>query len=145
MSSVCKAMLELVVNRRGATAARRWAAAAVVAAIVLAVLGVGVSGAAPRHDSAARPAEAQARAVVRLFFQTINAHQFARTCELFSKRFYTRNHVADKQHCVLGLGAGLGTGPRIVFTILGVRTTGDVTVIRALANGAPGTIVLVKE
>ena len=146
MSSVCRAMLDLVVDRRRAAATRRWAAAAVVAAIVLAGLWVGVSGATPRHaDAAARPAEAQARAVVQLFFQTINAHQFARTCGLFSKRFYVRNHVPDEKHCALGLAAGVGMGPRVFFRILGVHTTGELTVVKALANGAPGAIVLVKE
>ena len=145
MSSICKVILDLVVTARRAGAARRWAAAAFLAAVVLAGLGVGTAGAAHGHDSAARPGEAEARAVVRAFFQTINAHQFARTCELFSRRFYVRNHIADKKRCALGLAAGVGMGPHVFFRILGVHTTDAVTVVRALANGAPGAIVLVKE
>jgi len=76
MSWVWKAMLNLVVRGRAAVVAFRWAAAAVLAAVVVASLGVGISGAASRHESAARPADAQARAVVRSFFQTIDARQF---------------------------------------------------------------------
>jgi len=63
---------------------------------------------------------------------------------LFSRRFDVRYHVPDKKHCALGLAAGVGMGPRVFFKILGVHATGELTVVTARANGAPGAIVLLK-
>lgn len=89
--------------------------------------------------------EAQARAVVGEFFRTINARQFEKTCDLMSVRFYKQNHIPDKKHCVLGLRVGLGNGPTVFFRILGVRRRGDLAIVKTLANGAPGKIVLIRE
>ena len=118
--------------------------AAVLTGLTVATFAPGVgAGAGSAHGGNA--SELQARAVVRQFFQTINAREFATTCDLMSVRFYRLNHVPDKRHCVLGLTAGLTMSPTVFFRIITVHTDGDQTVVRAAANGAAGKIVLVNE
>jgi hypothetical protein len=46
---------------------------------------------------------------------------------------------------VIGLTVGFATSPHVFFRILGVRPEGDRAIVRTLANGAPGRMVLVKE
>ena len=119
----------------------RTLATAVTAAIVLAVLGLGLALHASRGDASA----AQARAVARAFFQTIDRKSFARTCDLLSPRFYRRNHVPDKRRCILGLTVGMAMAPGYRFEITGARVSGDEAVVSARANGVPGRVVLVRE
>ena len=116
--------------------------ATTLAGLVLAALGLGIAFAASAGRSSA---ETQARVVVGEFFQTINARRFARTCDLLSSRFYRENHVPDRRHCVLGLSVGFAMSPSVRFRIVDVRTEGDLTIVQALANGAAGRIVLVRE
>lgn len=98
-------------------------------------------------DSAAgdRPGENQARQVVRTFFDTLNAGQFTKTCDLMSARFFRANRIPEKRRCAFGLAAGFTTTARVHFRIVGIRSEHDRTVVRAVANGAPGQIVLVVE
>ncbi len=118
----------------------RTLATAVGAAIVLAALGLSPSPASRGNASAA-----QARAVAREFFQTIDRRSFARTCDLLSARFYRQNHVPDKRRCILGLTVGMAMAPGYRFEITRVRLTGDEAVVAARANGVPGRVVLVRE
>jgi hypothetical protein len=83
--------------------------------------------------------------VVERFFQTINARHFAKTCDLMSRRFYRENHVPDKRRCAIGLAAIFAMSPTIFFRITGVRSEGELTIVRAVANGAHGSISLVRE
>jgi hypothetical protein len=118
-------------------------AAVLVGLAVATFASAGGSGSAlPRHGN---PTVVQARAVVRRFFQTINARNFATPCDLMSVRFYRLNHVPDKRHCVIGLTAGLTMSPTVFFRIITVHNDGEQTVVRAAANGAAGKIVLVNE
>jgi len=121
---------------------RRTLAAAAAAGVAAGVLGLGIAFAAL---SSSASFEAQARAVAGEFFQTINSRRFARTCDLMSARFYREKHVSDKKRCVLGLTVGFAMSPAVRFRILSVRAEGDRAVVKALANGLPGEIVLVKE
>ena len=89
--------------------------------------------------------EALARSTAREFFQTINARQFERTCELMSARFYRENHVPDRARCVLALRIGFTWAPTFRFRILGLRFVGERAIVAANANGARGRIVLVEE
>jgi hypothetical protein len=110
-------------------------------AAALGGLGLGLALAAPRgHDAAA-----EARAVVVQFFRTIDQRRYAETCDLLSARFYRRNHVPDKRHCVLGLSGGMAMAPSYRFQITGVRVTPHGAVVSARANGLPGRLVLVRE
>lgn len=46
---------------------------------------------------------------------------------------------------MVGLTVGFATSPYVFFRILGVRREGDRAIVRTLANGALGKMVLVKE
>lgn len=117
--------------------------------IVVAVLftaaagaGAGIPLAISKGDVAA---SAQARVVADRFFRTIDERRYAQTCDLLSARFYNRNHVPDKRHCVLGLSVGMAMAPSYRFEITAVRVTRNGAVVSATANGQPGRVVLVLE
>jgi len=59
-----------------------------------------------------------------------------------SARFYKQNHIPDKKHCALVLRVGLAMSAEVHFRILGVRRDNDRLIVGALANGAPGKIVI---
>jgi hypothetical protein len=61
-----------------------------------------------------------------------------------SAEFYRVNRVPDKKHCVLGFTLGMNTGSNR-FEITGVRAEERLMVVSALANGAPGEVLLVEE
>jgi hypothetical protein len=113
-------------------------------AVIGMVLAMGGGLAAPSGEPSAAT-RASAVAVVEQFFKTINAKQFAKTCNLMSARFYRENHVPDKRACALGLAAVFTMSPTIFFRITGVSTDGELTIVRSVANGAPGSITLVRE
>jgi hypothetical protein len=62
-----------------------------------------------------------------------------------SAEFYRVNSVPDKNHCVLGFSLGMSGGGSHRFEITGVRAEGRLMVVSALANGAPGEVLLVEE
>jgi hypothetical protein len=113
--------------------------AAVVAAAAL-TIGVGFSSSA---DELSR--EALARSTVREFFQSINARHYEKTCALMSAHFYHYNHVPDRARCALALRIGFVWTQSFRFRILAVRTNGSKAIVTALANRAPGRIVLIEE
>jgi hypothetical protein len=113
---------------------------AAIGAAVTAGLGIGFAF-TPQGSSAT----AQSRAVALSFFRTIEHRQFAQTCDVLSRRFYERNHVLDKRHCVLGLTVGMSMAPSYRFEITSVKLTRGGAVVSALANGVPGSVVLVRE
>src|SRR5262249_14333327 len=108
-------------------------------ALTAAALGLGIAGAT------SEPGETRAAAVATAFFRSLDARDYAGTCGLMSTRFYRQNHVPSKTRCVLGLRTGFMWAPSIRFRILGVRLDGRRAVVSAVANGAPGRIVLVEE
>jgi hypothetical protein len=120
---------------------RRWLlfGVTVVAGCAL-TIGVGFSG--PAHGPSR---EVLARSTAREFFQTINARHFERTCALMSSRFYRENHMPDRARCVLALRIEFTWAPSFRFSIRGVRIDGDRAIVTALANRAPGRLVLVEE
>ena len=97
------------------------------------------------HSGQELSREALARNTVREFFDSINARQYDKTCELMSARFYRDNHVPDRARCVLALRIGFTWSQSFRFRILGVRMNGSRAIVAAVANGAPGRIVLIKE
>jgi len=118
-------------------------------ATTLVVLGVVVAaavGIALSPSKASASPEAKATAVARQFMRSLGTAQFARTCRLLSTRFYRENHVPSRQRCELALRATF-TGAAVRFKILNAHVDRERNraVVRALANGAPGTIVLVQE
>jgi hypothetical protein len=89
--------------------------------------------------------EREARSTVAQFFASINARNFDKTCDLFSKRFYRAHRFRDKALCVLTLKIGFTWEPSYRFQIVGVKIDGDRAIVRALADGFPGRLVLVRE
>jgi hypothetical protein len=89
--------------------------------------------------------EREARRTVAAFFASINARNFDKTCDLFSKRFYRAHRFRDKALCVLTLKIGFTWEPSYRFQIVGVEIDGDRAIVRALADGIPGRLVLVRE
>jgi hypothetical protein len=108
----------------------------IVAALALAITLAG-AGTGPSEEE-------RARGLVEEFFQTINARQYERVCDLLSAEFYRENRVPDRKHCVLGFSLGI-SGGSYRFEITGVRAEGRGMVVSALANGAPGEVLLVEE
>lgn len=116
--------------------------AGALAGLTAALLGLGLA----LSGSARGPsAEAMARQAAREFFQTIDARQYDRTCDLLAADFYRQNHVPDRARCALALRIGFTWAPSYRFRIVGVRVDGERAVVEALANGAPGRVVLVEE
>jgi hypothetical protein len=103
-------------------------------------IGAGFAASADRS-----PSDALARRTVREFFQSIDARDYERTCELMSARFYRDNNVPHRARCVLALRIGFTWSQSFRFRILGVRMQGSRAIVAALANGAPGRIVLIEE
>jgi hypothetical protein len=116
----------------------------IAAVLVGQVLGI-LALAGPSRSSAGASTAAQARAVVSEFFQTINERRFDRTCDLLSARFYEQNHVPDKKHCVFGLTVSFSMSSEVDWRILSIHGKNDRVVVKALADGAPGEVVLIRE
>jgi hypothetical protein len=110
---------------------------------LLAALAAGVARAAPSTTVAS--AEAQAKAVATRFMRTLNAKRFEEVCHMMSARFYRENDVPDEARCVLGLRVGFMGTDEVRFKIVGAHVDNGRAVVRALADGAPGQIVLVQE
>jgi hypothetical protein len=122
----------------------RWTAAfgATVAVLALATLGVGrtiLSAATPNATWS------QARGVAAEFFRSINEQRYDDSCRLLSRRFYRQHRIRDRQTCVAGLRIGFLSSPEIHARIGKITRERDRVVLRAIANGAPGQIVLVRE
>jgi hypothetical protein len=121
----------------------RWTAIGATAAIsALGTFGVGARIVA---SGQAYATEARARSVAVEFFRSQNERQYDRTCRLFSHRFYARHHLPDRQTCVALLRVSFMWSGQIEFRIGAVERDGDRFVVRAIADGAPGQIVLVRE
>jgi len=118
----------------------------VSAAVVVAIVAAAAVGVASWASKASASPEAKARAVASQFMGSLGTAQFARTCRLLSARFYRENHVPSRKRCELALRATF-TGAAVRFKILTAHVDRgrNRAVVRALANGSPGTIVLVQE
>ena len=117
----------------------------IIAVAALTVLALTTLGVAFSHSSDRPAREALARNTAREFFQTINVRRFDRTCNLLSARFYRENHIPDRARCVLALQIEFTWAPSFHFSIRDVRLDGDRAIVTALANRAPGHVVLVEE
>jgi hypothetical protein len=116
--------------------------AGAVAGLAAALLGLGLAFSGSGHGPSS---EAMARQTAREFFQTIDARRYDRACDLLAAQFYRENHVPDKARCALALRIGFTWAPNYRFRLVGVHVDGTRAVVEALANGAPGEVVLVQE
>jgi hypothetical protein len=88
---------------------------------------------------------AEARSVATEFFRTINRRQYEQTCDLLSAAYFERYRIPSKEHCVTGLRIGFMWSQAIRFRITRVIVEADRVVVRSIADGVPGRIVLVRE
>lgn len=125
--------------------ARLWAVSGLVATIsvVGTVAIAGTFSAASGNDSVAT--EAQARSVAVEFFRSQNERRYDDTCRLLSRGFYRTHALRDRQTCTAVMRVAFVWSGKIVFRIGPVARERDRLVVHAVADGAPGRIVLVRE
>jgi hypothetical protein len=125
--------------------ARLWTVSGIVAtlSVVGTVAIAGTFSGANEKDSVAT--EAQARSVAVEFFRSQNERRYDDTCRLLSRGFYGTHGLRDPQTCTAVMRVAFVWSGKIEFRIGAVAREGDRLVVRAVADGAPGRIVLVRE
>jgi len=115
-----------------------------VAAVALGaiVLAVGPAQATGRPD---RSLTAEGRGVAVEFFRSQNERRYDDTCRLFSSGFYRSHGLRDERTCAAVLRVTFVWNGRIEFRVGDVTREADRVVVSAVADGAPGRIVLVRE
>lgn len=98
-----------------------------------------VATASGAHENAA--AQIEARSVVAELFQTLNERRYDQTCALFSPGCYRENRVRNPRECAIGLRIGLMWSQEIHFRITAVSLDGEMAVVDAVVDGAPGRII----
>ena len=109
--------------------------------LVIAALGLAISlarGDGVGSASSRRALEAEARGVAVELLRTINERQYEHSCDLLAEG------RTDHELCVVGLRVGFMWSQEIRFRVTGVRLEGDRAVVDALADGAPGRVVLAR-
>ena len=121
----------------------RWLATVMAVAVLSAfgAAGAGGSISAPGHDALA----AQAQRVAVEFFRSQNERRYDDLCGLFSRAFYRSHALRDERTCAAVLRVASVWNARIEFRIGKVVHDGDRLVVQAVADGAPGRLVLVRE
>ena len=123
----------------------RWTAFGVVlAAVALATVGIGGT-VWPERKSNWSAREAQARSVAIEFFRSQNERRYEVTCRVLSLGFIRTHALRDRQTCTAVMRVAFVWSGRIVFRIDDVSREADRVVVHALADGAPGRLVLVRE
>ena len=124
----------------------RWTAllGAVAAATALATMGIGgtVWG---EHRNDARATEAKARSLAIEFFRSQNERRYEVTCRLLARGFLQTHALRDRQTCTAVMRVVFVWSGRIDFRIGEVTREADRVVVHALADGAPGRLVFVRE
>jgi hypothetical protein len=89
-------------------------------------------------------AEAEAREVVAEFFRTLNARDYDTTCALLADRYFAREG-SERRNCAIGLRVGFLWSQEVRWRITAVRVEGHKVIVDTIADGAPGTLVLVRS
>lgn len=113
------------------------------AALVALVVGLSIPAAAlaaPRLS-----AEQEARSVTVAFFRSINERRYEQTCRLLSKGYYEKYRIPTRRHCIAGLRIGFMWSQEIRFRITEIDADRESAIVTAVAGGAPGRVVLVRE
>ena len=120
--------------------------ATLAAATILTAFGTSAFG-GPTAASGANGASlaVQAKHVAFEFFQSQNERRYDDLCALFSRGFISAHALRDRRTCVAVSHAVFVWSLRIEFRIGRVAREGDRLVVQAVADGAPGRIVLVLE
>ena len=112
--------------------------------VVLAVATLG-TGWTTNAAGATGSVETEARGVVVEFFRSQNERRYDDTCGLLSRGFYKSHGLRDQQTCVAVLRVAYTWSGRIEFRIGKVTRQAERVVVRAVADGSPGRIVLLRE
>jgi hypothetical protein len=107
-------------------------------------VGIGGTFWAERGNSF-RATEAQARSVAIEFFRSQNERRYEDTCRLLSRGFYRTHGLRDRQTCTAVMRVAFVWSGRIDFRIGSVTHEVNRVVVHAVADGAPGRLVLVRE
>jgi hypothetical protein len=122
--------------------ARQRAIGAAVAILTSAALGAGCTAeAAGGTDSAA----VEARRVAVEFFRSQNERRYDDTCRLLSHGFIESHALRDRRTCAAVMRVAFVWNGKIRFRIGKVTSEGGRVAVRAVADGAPGLILLVRE
>jgi hypothetical protein len=92
-----------------------------------------------------RPMATEARSVAVEFFRSQNERRYDDTCRMFSRGFYASHGLRDRQTCAAVLRVEFVWNGKIEFRIGSATREGPRVVVQAVADGAPGRIVLVPE
>ncbi len=116
---------------------------AVAAAATLATLGIAGTLSPTQTDSTA--VTAQARSVAVEFFRLQNERRYDSTCRLLSRGFLRSHRLRDRRTCAAVMRVVFVWNGKIDFRIGKVTREGERLIVRAVADRAPGRIVLVPE
>ena len=123
----------------------RWLAT--IAAVTV-LTGFGTSGVGgPMAASGANDVAlaVQARQVAVEFFRSQNERRYDDLCGLLSRGFIRAHALRDRRTCAAVARVAFVWSLKIEFRIGKVVRVGDRLVVQAVADGAPGLIVLVRE
>ena len=124
--------------------ARWWTAlGVVVAASILAT--VAIAGRLSPTRPARSNVTAQARSVATEFFRSQNERRYASTCRLLSHGFIKSHALRDRRTCTAVMRVAFVWSGKIDYRIGRVTRDGDRVVVQAVADRAPGRLVLVRE
>jgi hypothetical protein len=95
--------------------------------------------------AAGTPMATEARSVAVEFFLSQNERRYDDTCRMLSRGFYASHGLRDRRTCAAVLRVAFVWNGQIEFRIGRVRREGSRFFVQAVADGAPGRIVLVPE
>jgi hypothetical protein len=88
---------------------------------------------------------AAASSVAHDFFTTLNERRYEHTCDLLARGYLRASRLERASQCPLGLRIVFMWSQEIRFEIGDVRLRGRKAVVQAVADGARGELVLVRE
>lgn len=123
----------------------RWMATIAAAAALTGLGTSGLGGPIAASGANGETLVAQARHVAVEFFRSQNERRYDDLCGLLSRGFIRTHALRDRRTCAAVCRVAFVWSLRIEFRIGRVVYQGDRLVVQAVADGAPGRIVLVRE
>ena len=106
---------------------------------------VGALGLAGDVPAASQTIATEARGVAVEFFRSQNERRYDDTCRVLSHGFIESHKLRDRRTCAAVMRVAFVWNGQIVFRIGRVSIEGSRVIVQAVADGAPGRIVLVRE
>ena len=95
--------------------------------------------------AAGRSMATEARGVAVEFFRSQNERRYDDVCRMLSRGFYASHGLRDRRTCAAVLRVASVWNGKIEFRIGKVTREGSRVVVQAIADRAPGRLVLVPE